>query len=250
MSELTLISGAMALAFAAVHLFIPQLATFSRKPRNRFLSFAGGVAVAYVFLHILPELAAHGANFATVLRLREGLAESSVYALALLGLAVFYGIERAASVSKTESEERGEGRRIGMLVLGLHLAANAVINLLIGYLLLHREQAGVASLAFYFVAMALQFATADVGMRADHPQAYDRFGRWIIAGAVLAGWVLGLVLDLDQAAIGMIFAFVAGGIVLIVLKEELPEERESRLLPFLIGATLYGALIFGELIVA
>ena len=247
MQDVGLVTGLMALAFAAVHLFVPGLATLSRKPRHRFLSFAGGVAVGYVFLHILPELATHRTTFADELRLLPKIAEAAVYALALVGLAVFYGIERAASISKNNSQERGEGERLGGPVLALHLVAFATINLLIGYLLLHREEAGMASLAFYFVAMALHFTTADVGMRADHAQAYDGYGRWILAGSVLVGWMLGMMVELSEVAIGMIFAFVAGGIVLTVLKEELPEERESRLGPFLVGAVLYGALIFGEL---
>ena len=52
--------------------------------------------------------------------------------------------------------------------------------------------------------------------------------------------------DLPELAVGCMFAFVGGAIVLVVLKEELPEERASRFLPFLGGAVLYAALVLGE----
>lgn len=39
------------------------------------------------------------------------------------------------------------------------------------------------------------------------------------------------------------FAFLAGGMILNVLKEELPEERESRFTAFLSGAAGYAALL-------
>lgn len=41
----------------------------------------------------------------------------------------------------------------------------------------------------------------------------------------------------------MLTAFLAGGVVLNVLKEELPEERESSFGAFAVGATLYAAIV-------
>ena len=78
-------------------------------------------------------------------------------------------------------------------------------------------------------------------------ELYDRRGRWALALATLAGWATGVVLTLAPLAIGGLFAFVGGAIVLVVLKEELPEERQSYFLPFFCGAALYAALALGEL---
>lgn len=44
-------------------------------------------------------------------------------------------------------------------------------------------------------------------------------------------------------ALAVLIAFLAGGVVLNVLKEELPEERESRFWAFAIGTALYAALL-------
>jgi hypothetical protein len=46
-----------------------------------------------------------------------------------------------------------------------------------------------------------------------------------------------------QAVLSLVLAFVAGGVILNVLKEELPEERESRFWAFALGAAGYGALL-------
>jgi zinc transporter ZupT len=43
--------------------------------------------------------------------------------------------------------------------------------------------------------------------------------------------------------IGLLFAFLAGGIVLNVLKEELPEDRESQFWAFVVGAAVYSAVL-------
>jgi hypothetical protein len=45
------------------------------------------------------------------------------------------------------------------------------------------------------------------------------------------------------AALALVFAFLAGGVVLNVLKEELPEDRQSRIAPFAVGAAAYAVLL-------
>ena len=52
-----------------------------------------------------------------------------------------------------------------------------------------------------------------------------------------------VMLIIIQFIIGLLFAFLAGGVVLNVLKEELPEDRQSRFLPFLLGAGGYALLL-------
>jgi hypothetical protein len=96
---LTVLTGILAIGFALIHVFIGRLAFLDTVPRNRWLSFAGGVAVAYIFLHILPELSVHQQTFAEELGVSGRTAESWIDLVALIGLATFYGLERAAKTS-------------------------------------------------------------------------------------------------------------------------------------------------------
>ena len=243
METMTLVSLAMALAFCAVHLFIGRLRFLDRTPRSRWLSLSGGVAVAYVFLHILPEIGSHGGLFARQTGLNEVFSEALVYSMSLAGLALFYGVERATLVATTPVEGR-EAAPPG--VFWLHIAATCVLVFIIGYLLNNREDPSRLGLALSFGALLLHFVTADYAASAHHPDLYRRRARWVLSAATLGGWALGVMVEVSELAIGCLFAFVGGGIVLITLKEELPAERESRLLPFLFGAALYTALVLGE----
>jgi zinc transporter ZupT len=54
---------------------------------------------------------------------------------------------------------------------------------------------------------------------------------------------VGLVTEISEAALGVLFAFLAGGVIMNVLKEELPEERESRFWAFVLGAGLYAGVL-------
>ena len=222
---------------AMVHVFIGRLRWLHGVPRSRWLSFAGGVAVAYVFLHILPELGrlktpeaapAHGG--------------SGIYAAALAGLVGFYGLERVVKLARNRGPPRHR-REAGAGLFWLHIGSFALYNLLIGYLLLQREEAELGLLAFYVLAMALHFVTSDFDLREDYPGLYDRRGRWLLSAALIAGWLIGLGVALNPTTVGICFAVLAGGMVLNVLKEELPEERQSRFGPFAGGAFFYGALL-------
>lgn len=240
-----MITGLFAGLLAAVHLGIGALEPLHRTPRSRWLSAAGGVAVAYVFLHILPELASHRRVFAEELGTSGEMAERLVYAVALAGLAAFYGLERTLEVSRSDprSGQRGNLREVSAGAFWLHIGSFGIYNVIIGYLLLHREERGLWPLLIYGIAMALHFVTSDFGLREDHEARYDRVARWIIAAAVMGGWLLGVAVTVPEITIALLFAFLAGGIVLNVLKEELPEERESRFLPFLLGAAAYAGLL-------
>lgn len=243
----TLLTGSMALAFCAVHIFVGRLRFLDRSPRSRWLSFAGGVAVGYVFLHILPELSAHAMTLEAETGLAGKRAEGWVYVLSLAGLSLFYGLERALSSSRDRRMAQ-EGRdRPEPAICWLHIGASSLLIFIIAYLLNHREDPTPIGLALYFAAMILHFVTADFGSRSDHPELYDAQGRWVLTLATLGGWALGLFVKLPELTMACLFAFVAGGIVLLVLKEELPEDRKSYFLPFLLGAVLYGALVMGEI---
>ncbi len=234
-----ILTGACAVAFALIHVFIGKLTFLDVLPRSRWLSFAGGIAVAYVFLHILPELSGHQKTFAEGLGVSNRAAETWVYLVAFAGLALFYGLERAAKASRKSSPRD----RVESEILWLHVGSFAIYNVLIGYLLLHREEAGVWALALYTVAMSLHFVTNDYGLREDQKNRYDAIGRWAIAGAVLFGWTIGVFASLPKIIIGFLFAFLAGGVVLNVLKEELPAERQSRFWPFALGGGLYAMIL-------
>lgn len=234
---------ACALAFAAIHLFIGRMSGLHATRRSGWLSFCGGVAVAYVFLHVLPELAVHNAVLVRWIGEDAWLADQVVYLVALSGLLVFYGLERHVQASRqTNRAETGEDRP-EEAVFHIHMAAFAAYNLIIGYLLLHREEPGFLSLALYAAALGVHFLSSDFGLFLHHRTEYERRVRWIMAGAVLAGWTLGLVIEVPEAALALIFAFLAGSVVMNVMKEELPEDRGARFAPFFGGTLLYGAVL-------
>jgi len=128
-------------------------------------------------------------------------------------------------------------------VFCIHVGTFTVYNGLIGYLLVHRKEGGPAGLAVFVVAMALHFLVTDHGLRDDHDEVYDETGRWILAGGVIAGLVIGLATTVTEPVVSSLFALLAGGIVLDVIKEELPEQCQSDFWAFGGGAAAYSLVL-------
>ncbi|WP_459808288.1 ZIP family transporter [Halopiger thermotolerans] len=269
---------AFALGLALVHLYAGRLRFLDAIPRSRWLSLAGGVSVGYVFVHVLPEV---GAAAEAIDESETVLAavDHHIYLVTLAGFVVFYGLERfvrersgaeaddgsrsdggerssrstGAGSERRGSESNGSADREPTAartsesspsgVFWLHTTSFAAYNALIGYLLLHREESGVASLTLFFVAMALHFVVNDAGLRDHHGRVYHRYGRWLLAGAVLLGTVVGYAMTVSEFTVALLFAFLAGGVILNVVKEELPEERQSRFWAFAVGAAGYTLLL-------
>ncbi|MGB3294127.1 MAG: hypothetical protein WBB01_14160 [Phormidesmis sp.] len=235
-------SGVAALLLAFVHIFACKVKVLNRTPRSRWLSLGSGASVAYVFVHVLPDLSIAQEEFQGQLQILTVL-EHHVYLLALVGMLAFYGLERAAKVSRQQSLEEGGGDETQPGVFWLHMVSFSLYNALIGYLLVHREEPGLWSLIVYTTAMALHFLVNDYSLSEDHKHAYQHRGRWVLSAAVILGWVVGTHSEISEAATATFFAFLAGGIILNVLKEELPQARESRFWTFAFGALGYSGLL-------
>lgn len=238
-----LLTAVLVAGLATVHLFAGRLRSLDVFPRSRWLSAAGGISVSYVFVHLLPDLAEEQETIREAAGESFDFLEYHVYLVSLVGLATFYGLERAAKVSRGRKRAAGREDSTEAGVFWLHVASFTLYNALIGYLILHREEPGLQSLLLFTFAMGVHFVVNDFGLRRDHRRAYDRTGRWVLVSGIFVGWFVGLFYELSEAAIAVLFAFLAGGVIMNVLKEELPEQRESRFWAFALGAAAYAAIL-------
>src|SRR5918911_5397718 len=132
-----LVSFVAIVLLVVFHLFYGKLRFLDGTPRSIWLSMAGGVSVAYVFVHLLPDLAEEQQAIHKAIGETFSFLEYHVYLVALIGLAAFYGLERAAKTSRHRRHGAGKEDAAGAGVFWLHVASFTVYNALIGYLLLH-----------------------------------------------------------------------------------------------------------------
>jgi hypothetical protein len=223
-------------ALALVHLVGRWVEFEDVERRRQWLSAAGGATVAYVFVLLLPEVSEAAVEVGQ-LRGRTLLAEQTVFLAALLGFVGFYGVEVLVVRRRHQDIESSA------TVFWGHVTVFACYSILIGYLLFHQEVPGVANLFFYALAMALHFEVTDYGLRQHHGVEFDRVGRWLLAGATLTGGLVGALFEIDGLLLSIVFGFLAGAIVLNVVKQELPEVNETRFAAFVVGAAAYSLVL-------
>lgn len=227
--------------FTIIHISTTYLKVLDRVPRSKFLSTAGGVAVSYVFIHILPELSENQETIEELLTNNFLLSlESHIYVISLLGLTIFYGLERMSKLSK---EKKGVDPAYIQSTFWIHLVSTAIYNTVTGYLLVNRERESLASLLLYGTALGLHFFVVDQGLRVHYKGKYDKYGRWVLSLGSITGFLLGYAFEINQVFMSALFAFLAGGIILNILKEELPEQRKSSFTAFASGVVGYSILL-------
>jgi hypothetical protein len=242
MDQTLLISTLGALSLAIVHVSGFRLDhMFDRVSQLRWLSFAGGVSLSYVFLHLIPELEDQRVDISEHFRNILTLHSELVYLIALVGATLFFGLHR-----QTHSDERSEERaltRIFDFTFWISIGSFAVYNALITNSIHERARIDFGAVLIFILAMTMHFLVNDYAMRRKFYAAYQHTGRWMLALAILVGWLTGFMIDTGDVPFLIILAFLAGGTVIHVLSEELPEERGSSFMTFLTGAAVYSAVL-------
>ncbi len=207
--------------------------------KHRWAALSAGVAVAYMFVNVLPELAEHqptvtASAVGTLLN-----AEKRIYVWALAGFVTFAGLGKWRS-ERPAGQARAE--RPGSL-FWLRMSGFAVYALLIGYLLVHREDTTLASLWLYAAAMGLHLFMLDLELVEQFPSLYEPRGRAILTAAVFLGWALGSMNALPEAFTSRLFAFILGGVTINSAHEEPGVGGPAQFAWFLGGAAAYAAIL-------
>ena len=233
-------TGAAALLFAATFLVGGRVHPFRALIRDRrsIISFGAGMSAAYVFVHVMPEL--HDARRAFVesvsMSLRyEGMA---IYFLALVGFLLFYGLDHQSGRLR-ETAEAGEAGP----AFKLHIGGFAAYVWLMAYLLVNHFGGSPVSIALYATALSFHFLALDNSLRHEHGAAYQRVGRFVLAGMAMLGWGMGLLFALPNHVLALLVAFISGAIVMNSLIMELPSEKGGRFWSFLTGGLVYGLIL-------
>lgn len=209
---------------------------FTRRMERRWHALSAGVAVAYVFVSILPELEEYrplvaGSAIGTLLD-----TEKRVYSWALAGFLVFTGL------SRLRTAPAGSLRKVGPLYSGT-IAGYALYVLLIGYLLVRREDSSLASLGLYVFAIGLHLFFMDGELAEQFEHRYQPGGRVLLAGCVLLGWALGIAGAFSDFVTSRLFAFLAGGVLITSAHAELRAEESKRFWWFVGGAAAYATVL-------
>jgi zinc transporter ZupT len=197
-----------------------------------FRSFTAGMALSYVFMHILPDLADYQTKLLSVIEHRRlPWFDEHVYFFALAGLLFFYLLKGLAR----------KGNRV-MTAFRYDMFAASFDAYISGYIFAHREALGWP-LALITGAFAAHYWSEDREMLELYGDRYRKHGALTLAGTIMAGWITGVLYHVSRQMLTALFAFLAGGIILISLRSELPDESVNHYAVLCLGAAFYTAVI-------
>ena len=239
-TELDLESCAAALLFCTTFLLFGTLRPLRWLARDQrsVISFGAGVATAYVFVRVMPELntARHAFAESSSLPLRyEGM---SIFYVALIGFLVFYGLDhlrkRAHNSSETEQITTAFKISIGGFAAYVGLMA---------YLLVDNLDDTPRSVALFALAVAVHLVGVDHTLHEEYGAVYRRIGRFVLAAMSLIGWGVGMLVTLPRPILALLVAFISGAVIMNSSIMELPTESKGRFLPFMYGGLAYGLIL-------
>lgn len=234
-----------AVIFACIFFFGRWLALSQKKHHRRLMSFASGVTVAYVFVHLIPDLHVASRAYASAMRnVHASVALYYVYLAAMIGFMLFYGLEHIviASRSKPEPVNSSPRERVTTVFL-LHIGGFALYTWLVTYLLVNNIEENTVPILLYSFAMGLHLFSIDHSLRREHGSMYASIGKNILAAAALLGWIVGMLFKLPIFTVVSLLGFISGAVIMNSMIMELPSEKEGRFLPFLLGGIFYAGLL-------
>ena len=135
------------------------------------------------------------------------------------------------------------------LAVWLQLSSFVAINYLYAYSLPSLITTGIGYGVLFTVAISAHVLLMDRYAAAHHPQRFRRRNRWIGSAALVLGLLHALVFHpVDALTLAMATAFLGGGLLMAVFRDELPDARQARLPWLLAGCGGMGGLLLLQLV--
>lgn len=223
----------IAIIFGAIHIFYDRLHKLLYKEERIAISFGGGMAIAYTFLHLLPEL-----------EKGEEHIGSFAHFIALMGFLLFYGLQRFAwKVSKNEDSKSSN------LLLYIELGFSCFYNFLLIYAIPELFEQNLIFVFLYVVAMGFHLLHTDYSLEEKYHHQFKSWGRYILLATVVFALLIDIFIgSANELVADLLVALLAGSLLFNVFQEELPEPEHTSFVWFIAGVGVYSILLLGSML--
>ena len=198
---------------------------FSRKFNSKkFVSFAAGVAIAYIILHSFPDIA----SYASI----DG---NEIFIYALLGFVSLNLIEQFLYKSV------GKLRNISEYHKKIHVTYFFLYNLIIGAVLVVFASTGLRQTLIFFVPFLLYIIAEILPEEFAFKKTSSKifYSLAPLFGTALAIAYTGFI----NSIFTRLMSFVTGTLLYIVIRESLPSDQAERPLYFIVGVMFYTLIL-------
>ncbi|RHB49373.1 hypothetical protein [Exiguobacterium sp. AM39-5BH] len=220
---------------ALINFFGIYLFPRDRVPSQKWFSFSSGIAITYFFMYLLPSL--NKRQYTLRVEWLDLALPSEIYVISLLGFTVFYGTMRVVRTPyfKDETIDQNVSYWLQVTLLTAYMSFSAYVVTATSVTFVARS--------FYATALGVHFLAVGHDLYRHYGECYIRQGRYLLSGAILIGGFFSHFIDLASHVEAILFAFVAGAMILNIVKFELPSDRNLHFRTFVLAVVSYGGLL-------
>lgn len=225
----------------ACHYLSPLIKKIPHLNSRKIISFSGGIAVAYVFLHMLPELVEGNSSIGKLLLQTKSLTallDLGIFIIALFGFNIYFGLEVLAARVKLSHRSSIKN------VYFLHLMMYGIYNFLITYTMPLRVQSGIPYAIMFTFVIGFHFIFVDRNFNQNFHRYFSTSGRLFLLSALFFGWLItALTNPMNIVLVSFMIAFLSGSVLYTVFREELPTTKKSSFIMFTAGILLLSIIL-------
>jgi hypothetical protein len=245
MSTKDLLTLAGLIFMSLAHILSNRVSLLNTLENHGWISFSAGASVAYVFVHVFPEIgiyqqqiAGHAGHHQPVSFISQPL-----YLAALGGLCFLYLLDTLESGFIDESSNTLQRHKYYMPLFSLRGFFYFLYNIMIAYIITQRPGEGLINITLIAIALMLHFVVINTRAHEAYGELFDRYIRLPAAIGLLLGWVFGITINLPEVLTVTVFSLIGGMITYIALKSELPQTGHKAPFHFFAGAVIYALVV-------
>jgi hypothetical protein len=211
----------LALALSVIDFFTEGLFSKASPSKMKFISFAAGVSVSYIFLVMLPKVYGGAIGLSNLL-----------FLAILFGFGTFHIVEKYIRQNFTGPDLRKEHKVIHSITSFIYFYA-------VGFILVELTEVNSLDSLLLFIPISLHIIIDSLPRRATkkhHLRAISASSPFL--GAITASFV-----GIGQAGNVALEGIVGGALLYTVVRESLPRERLGKPIYFITGMLLFTVLI-------
>ena len=223
------------------NIFIWKIQAYSVTRTHRWISFGTGASVAYVFVHVLPEIGIFQKKLLGYVghNPHGGFLSNHLYLAALGGIFLFYLLDYLESRFEYKESHLVFHNTHFKHVFFTELLVYLLYNILVAYMVTQRPGDGIISLILITFGLTLHFIVYNLRVAESYGDLYNKYFRWLTSAGLFLGWGLGVAVNIPMVVEVTLFSFVGGVITYIALKVECSHTENRAPFFFMAGILLY-----------
>jgi zinc transporter ZupT len=216
---------ALGILVGVVHFFSENIKPAEGRIRNRVVSFAAGISIAYLFLRLLP------ATYKAAFLLKEW-----VFAFLLAGFAVFHLVEKF-------TYRHAERDKLMRELKEIHSISFFIYYFTVGIVLELFMRVGPLDGVLFAVPVGLHAGLSSASLSEIHGDMRESLlAKIVLSLSTILGVGFAAIVGVPSLVRNILVSLIAGVMLYIIVKELLPEKEKGQPIFFVVGVVLFSAV--------